>query len=349
MQIRFGTIIASIGATDAIEYSVLSEKLGFDSVWVTDHLIDDGGIKVEPWSLFGAISSITKTIKMCTAVTDPLRMHPARIAHTIVTLDEISSGRVALGIGAGEAMNLLPFGLPFEEPKERAARLREAIQIIRLLWKSSRKSPVTFEGEFHRLQDAWLDIGLRTETMPPIYVGALGGKRTLEVAGRYGDGWLPWLNNPETYRKRLEIVKNAAETLGRDPDRIDSVLYLYTCLTENEEEKKKALSHTKRALLVEANTLKMLGVEHPRILGKPYQSMLVNDWLENALPDLENLIPDEVARRFLAVGSPDEIVEAVKGFRKVGATHVAIQLLPQKREHLERFGKRVLPELKNGS
>jgi phthiodiolone/phenolphthiodiolone dimycocerosates ketoreductase len=346
LETRFGTIVASIGATDAIEYAVLSEKLGFDSVWVTDHLIDDGGIKVEPWTTFGAISSITKNLMMCTAVTDSLRMHPARIAHTVVTLDEISKGRVALGIGAGEAMNLLPFGLPFEEPKDRASRLRESIQVIRLLWKSSRRAPVTFDGEFYRLQNAWLDIGLRTDKLPSIYVGALGGKRTLEVAGRYGDGWLPWLNSPDIYRKRLEIVTKAAQSLGRDPDGIDSVLYLYTCLTDDEKEKKKALSHTKRALLVEGHTLKMLGIEHPRILGKAYQSMLVNDWIETALPDLEHLIPDEVARGFVAAGSPKEIVETINGFRKVGATHIAVQLLPQKKEHLERFGKQVLPELR---
>ena len=63
-------------------------------------------------------------------------MHPARTAQTVATLSEITGGRVSLGIGAGEAMNIIPFGLPFDAPKVRAERLAEAIQVIRLLWES---------------------------------------------------------------------------------------------------------------------------------------------------------------------------------------------------------------------
>ncbi|HKW04960.1 MAG TPA: LLM class flavin-dependent oxidoreductase [Nitrososphaerales archaeon] len=347
MNTRFGTVVASIGAKDAIEYAIESEKLGFDSVWVTDHLIDDGGIKVEPWSIFGALSSITKKIMMCTAVTDAIRMHPARIAHTVATLDQLSSGRVALGIGAGEAMNLTPFGLPFEDPKNRSKRLGEAIQAIRLLWKSTRKSPVSFDGQFYQLKNAWLDIQLGSPKTPPIYVGALGGNSTLKVAGRYGDGWLPWLNSPETYRMRLETVKEAARSAGRDTKEMDFALYLYACLAEDEQEEKKALNHTKRALLVEAHTLKLLGVDHPSVLGLPYQRMLVDDSTEKALINLEPLVPDEVARACIAVGSPKEIERTIAQFEKAGATHIALQLLPQNSEHLKRFSEKVLPRLKS--
>ena len=145
-ELKVGTSIDMCGPKEAVELAVLAERLGYRSLWFPDHLIDTGGMKVEPWSTIGAISMVTSKIIMCTAVTDTQRAHPARTAHSVATLSELSNGRVWLGIGAGEAMNLTPFGLPFDKPSVRARRLEEAVRVVRLLWGSSRKSPSNSAG-----------------------------------------------------------------------------------------------------------------------------------------------------------------------------------------------------------
>ncbi len=340
-RIKIGTAIDACSAKDAIRKGVLCEKLGYDSIWLTDHLIDNGGIKIEPWSTIGAISAQTSKIIMSTAVTDTQRSHPARTAHSVATLAEISDGRVWLGIGAGEAMNLTPFGIPFDKPISRARRLAEAIQVIRLLWSSNRNHPVSFKGDYFALDNAWLDE--QTKIPPPIYVGALGGRNALEVVGRYGDGWVSWQNTPATYRTRLELIKSAAKSAGRDPEKIGAALWLSTTFAEGGEELRDAINQTKRTILAEQHTLKLLGFKLPEILGSPYQDMLVSDKGDQILMDHQDMVPDEIALEFLACGSPSEVIEKIEKFREAGVTHVIAEFLELGEAPIRKYAEKVLP------
>jgi len=342
-RLQIGTTIDMVGPNDSITKGILAEKLGFDMLWFTDHLIDNGGIKVEPWTTMSAISAQTKIIKMCTAVTDTQRSHPTRTAHSVATLDEISNGRVSLGIGAGEAMNLLPFGLPFDKPLARAMRLAEAIQVIRLLWGSSRSRPVSFQGEYFSLDNAWLDLQIKGQ--PGIYVGALGGRHALEIAGKYGDGWISWINTPDTFGQRLGIVKEAARNAGKEEKRIGAAAWIFTGIAQNEGDLRDALNYTKRSLLVEFHTLKLLGFEIPSELETPYQSMLVTDEGDRKLLDLQDSVPDEIAFECSAFGSPSEIIEKVKEFRAAGATHVILEFVDPREERLREYSNKILPLL----
>jgi phthiodiolone/phenolphthiodiolone dimycocerosates ketoreductase len=144
-SLKIGTIIDDISPSKSVELGVRAEELGFESLWFSDHLIDTGGIKVDPFATMGAIAARTKRVGMCPAVSDTQRIHPAKLAHISATLSELSSGRAWLGLGAGEAMNLLPFGIPFDDiPKQRVRRLGEAIQVVKLLWSSTSERPVSF-------------------------------------------------------------------------------------------------------------------------------------------------------------------------------------------------------------
>ena len=172
---RLGAVIDDISPTDSLQRGVRAERLGFDSLWFSDHLMDTGGIRIDPWTTMGAISASTTKIEMCCAVSDVQRVHPAKLAHMVATLSDLSKGRTLLGVGAGEAMNLVPFGIEFGAPKERVERLGEAIQVAKLLWSSSSRNPVSFQGRFFSLKDAWLDIPIRTG-IPKVIVGALGGR-----------------------------------------------------------------------------------------------------------------------------------------------------------------------------
>ena len=217
----FSFFQASYSTQKMVEAGVAAEKYGFQSVMIGDHFLDLSGlVKVDPWTVLAFIGSKTKKIRLTTYVTDILRTHPAKVAHIAATLDELSGGRVTLGLGAGESMNLVPFGIDFEEPAVRVARLREGVQVIRMLLESRKEQKVNFDGEYYHLKAAWLQQ-LPVQKRLPIGIGALGARRSLELIGEMGDAWLPAYNTLELFRKRVGIIKQAARVSGRNPDSIE--------------------------------------------------------------------------------------------------------------------------------
>jgi len=339
---KIGTVMDDLSAGDALQRAILAEKLGFESLWFSDHLIDTGGIRIDPWTTMGAISARTEKIRMCSAVSDFQRIHPAKMAHIVATLAELSNGRVSLGIGAGEAMNLLPFGIEFAPPKVRTNQLAEAIQVAKLLFRSSSSNPVSFEGTYFRLKDAWLDIPIKKP--PQVIVGALGGKNALEVAGKYGDGWVSWLNSPETYRMKLAIARNAAREQGRHIDPFEASVWVYTVLTSDRKQIEKAMNRAKRGLLAEAHTLRMMGFDRPKELGQSFQNMVVTGDSGKKFQDAQDSVPDKLVLACLAVGSASEIVEKIFEFEKAGATRALIHFVGEGDENeIREFGSKVLP------
>ena len=105
-----------------------AEEVGFDSIWIADHLaMIPVGYCPEVWSILGSLAISTKYVMLGTGVTDPHRRHPALLAQTLATLDQMSRGRMVLGIGPGEAINLDPYGIPWDRP---VARMVEVITIM---------------------------------------------------------------------------------------------------------------------------------------------------------------------------------------------------------------------------
>ena len=117
----FGYIDTSVDPLSAVEYGVRAEKTGFHVLWMPDHFADINGDKLEPWTILAVVGAKTKKIKLGSSVTDTQRSHPARTAQCVACLDAMSRGRAILGIGAGEAMNIIPFGLPWDSPDELAS------------------------------------------------------------------------------------------------------------------------------------------------------------------------------------------------------------------------------------
>ena len=207
--------------TRCVELSVMAEKDGYDSVWMPDHLVDLKGSMADPWTTFGYIAALTRNIRLYTSVTDYQKIHPSKLSQTIATLAELSAGRVSLGIGTGEAMNLLPFGLTLERPHVRIERLEEYIGVLRSLWSSTPESPATSEGRHYHLKEAWIDQKMSRGDSRRIFLGALGSTEMLKLVGRCGDGWVPWYITPEMFKVKLDVVRGAAREAGRDPDAIE--------------------------------------------------------------------------------------------------------------------------------
>jgi len=233
---RFGNLLSPPVASveRAIKIAIQSEELGFHSLVFPDHtLMVPPGLTPNAFVLMSAIAVKTQRIVLGTGVTDFVRYHPSILAQFFATLSHIAPNRVFLGVGAGEAMNIKPFGLRWE----KFAMLKEGIEIVKRLWNGETFS---YEGKAFRLDKAFLQI---TPTQPiPIYLGA-NGKKTRELAGMLCEGWMPIAETPKTYRENLKDVIRGAERVGRKIDEIDTALQIYTAV---DLDSKKAMERAKQ-------------------------------------------------------------------------------------------------------
>jgi G6PDH family F420-dependent oxidoreductase len=188
MTMKFGYKLSAegFGPKDLIQQAVRAEQAGFDFVEISDHYhpwLDEQGHSPFAWTVLGAIAAKTERIGLATGVTCPsLRYHPAIIAQAAATLAIVSDDRFTLGVGSGERLNEHVVGLGFPSVRGRQERLREAIEIIKLLWQGGYQS---YEGKHLQLEDA------RVFDLPdqlPVIAVAAGGKHAATMAAELGDG-----------------------------------------------------------------------------------------------------------------------------------------------------------------
>jgi phthiodiolone/phenolphthiodiolone dimycocerosates ketoreductase len=330
LKVKFGLSAIAYEIKDFIDQAVDAEQNGFDSVWVADHFTDlpPSNDKYDPWPVLAAIGMKTQKILLGTLATDCARRHPALISHAAATLDNLTAGRAILGIGAGEAMNLVPYGLPWEEPDIRVARLEEAVKVIRLLWKSTFNSPVNFQGRFYHLKDARLDLHPHNDRNLPVYIASLGSKRSLRLTGKLADGWLPWFNTAESFIERSKIVDEMAVKTGRSPGDIEKVAVVYLALTSDRGKEKRVLDSMKPEIVVltGGRRLTSLGYKVDSDSGDySYQKCLASEDDAEEARRLGSGIPDDLARRFLVVGDPDRCVDRLQELVGAGAQHLIIR------------------------
>ena len=188
-RIGYKASAEQFGAKELLRYAVMAEKVGMDSVWVSDHFQPwrhTGG--QAPFSLawLGALGASTERVLMGTSVLTPtFRYHPSIIAQAFATLGSLFPGRVALGIGTGESLNEVPSsGIAWPDQKERTARFKEAFDLIKKLWSSER---LTFQGQFYKTEKA--TIYDRPEKPVPIYVAGAGPVMA-KFAGQNAEGFI---------------------------------------------------------------------------------------------------------------------------------------------------------------
>jgi alkanesulfonate monooxygenase SsuD/methylene tetrahydromethanopterin reductase-like flavin-dependent oxidoreductase (luciferase family) len=321
LRIGFGYVILSIDPVTAIEQSVQAEKSGFDTVWVPDHFVDIDGDRLEPWTVLSAVGMRTKKIRLGSGVTDTQRNHPARTAHAVACLDVISSGRAILGIGAGEAMNIIPYGLPWDAPTHRVKRLEETIRVIQLLWSSSRHQPVNFKGSYFQLQDAFLSQQPVQKPHPPIFVGAFSSRNALRVVGRLGDGWYAWLNTPDTFRERWRVISQEAEAVGRSVEKIEPASHIMIAFPRNSKERRQAIESAKAGLVMERTVLAQFGRKSP-IASYQRLGVLPSDLAE--IVNAASQVPDDVVEQTMAIGDIGEVEDKIDSLSNAGVRHFAI-------------------------
>jgi 5,10-methylenetetrahydromethanopterin reductase len=322
----------------------VNEEAGFDSIWVPDHILFiPPGIVPEAWSTLAAVAAETEKAALGTCVSDPHRCHPAVLAQKVATVDQISGGRVILGLGAGEAMNLEPFGIRWKRP---VSKLIEFVTIIRMLWSGEM---LNYEGRFWTLKDAFLQIN-PVEGRIPVYFGA-NGPRTLRLTGEMADGWLSIPLSPKLYEKRLKLVKEGAEKAGRSLNDIDTGVYLYTSVTEKAEDAYKQIEKIRSQVIPSPELLREAGykVELPEELQSIsyFKALLNSEWLQKFLAFGE-LIPKEAAIKFSIAGTVEDCINKIDEFVKAGVKHfLLLNVGPDPRQVMKAYSEEIIPHFKS--
>ncbi len=201
-----------------IERARAVEELGFDSLWLYDHLYSPGQPELpsfEGWTLATYLLAQTSRLRVGHLVLCNNFRHPALVAKMAATLDVLSGGRLELGLGSGSvASEHVESGLPWGTPDERWERLGEALELLTSMFAGS---PTTFVGSHYQVADLpSLPLPVQTPR-PPIHVGGVGPRRTLPLVARYADVWnIPTygLAQWEESGRRLDAE---CEAIGRDP------------------------------------------------------------------------------------------------------------------------------------
>jgi probable F420-dependent oxidoreductase len=186
------------------------EALGFDSVWCGDHVSFNLPL-YESMTLLASYASITERIRLGSAVYLLALRPPAVAAKVTATLDVLSGGRLIFGVGVG-GENPREFGACGVPHRERGARVNEAIDVVRALW---RDTPATFKGRFTQFDGVSIDPKPVQKPGPPIWIGGRSDA-ALARAGRQGDGWVSYVVTPERYARSLAKIRAAAAAHDRD-------------------------------------------------------------------------------------------------------------------------------------
>ncbi len=344
-DIRFGCFlpIPAAPVDKLLKIAKINEEAGFDSIWAPDHLLFiPPGVVPEAWSMLAAAAIVTEKATLGTCVSDPHRHHPAVLAQKVATVDQISGGRVTLGLGAGEAMNLEPYGIDWKRP---VSRLIEFTTIVRKFWSGE---TFNYEGEFWKLRDAFLQIRPSRGTIP-IYFGA-NSPRMLEVTGEIADGWLSTPLSPTLFNKRLSLVKKGAEKANRPLNEIDVGAYLYTSVTEKSEDASKQIEKMKAQVIPSPQLLKEAGyhVELSEELQSIsyFKALLNSEWLEKFLTFAES-IPLNAAIEFSITGTTEDCIEKIEAYIKAGVKHfLLLNAGPDPRSVVKVYREEIIPYFK---
>jgi probable F420-dependent oxidoreductase len=226
VEVKVGTMVGG----DALRSGAELEQMGYDSLWVSEHILFYGPT-LESVPQLGALTAITTKATLGTAIfLLPLR-HPTIVAKSFGTLDILSHGRITLGIGVGGeyAKEFEATGVPV---KQRGPRSDEAIDVIKRLWGGDH---VSHHGRFFQFDDVSMQPKPVRAGGPPIVVAGRSDA-AMRRAARRGDGYMPYLFTPDRYRSAVQQITSDAAEAGRDIGNFQWVLYQFTALADTHEE-----------------------------------------------------------------------------------------------------------------
>jgi probable F420-dependent oxidoreductase len=277
------------------EYARRGEELGFDSLWVSDHVslsIEKYGgppgeyFAYEALTTLAALAAVTTRPRLGTLVLCEALRPAGVLAKALATLDRLSGGRLDIGLGAGwYEPDYEAVGLTLPSPGERLARLREALAVLDALLPGG---PATLDGKAHVVRAATNLPPAHQQPRPPIFLGGKGD-RLLHLVAEMADGWNTcWVWQPDDYRRRAEVLDRACGEAGRDPATVRRTLGLYALAGEDERD---------------------LAARYRRLQADAPGGMLDG-------------VPLEEWRAGRLVGTPEQLAEQVAGWAALGVAEL---------------------------
>jgi 5,10-methylenetetrahydromethanopterin reductase len=310
------------------------EEAGFDQLWLADERL-----LRNVYVSLAAMAAGTERCLVGPSVTNPYTRHPALTAAAIATVDELSGGRAVLALGAGGGLE--QFGIERVNP---VGALREATSIIRALTAGEK---VNFSGRRFTVNGAQLNFGWRRQV--PVYIAARGPK-ILELAGEVADGVIiGGFAQPAGLAYALDRVSAGLSRAGRSLADLDVVAWLYTCVSDDREAARRAVSRMVMASIITSRTiLDQLGIVLP---GSLAERVANGTWTyaEDEMLAAARLLPDEVIEAFAVYGTASECARRLAEIRSAGVDQLAFVVLPGVgmtwEEVAMRIAREVLPQL----
>jgi len=327
LRLGYKASAEQFGPRELLDFAVAAEHNGFDSVFVSDHF--------QPWrhsdghapfafAWLAAVGEHTTRVALGTSVNTPtFRYHPAIVAQAFGTLGVLHPGRFILGVGTGEHLNEGALGIQWPDNRERFARLREAVRLMRQLWT---EQSVTFDGEYYHTKNA--TIYDRPETAIPIYVSA-GGPQVAKYAGRAGDGLICTSGKGmELYSEQLlPSFGDGAMEAGRDANELDKMIEVKVSY---DADRNRAMEDTKiwAALALPAES--KAGIDDPR-----------------EMEHLAKTVEDVAHRRWLVASDPEEHIAQLRPYLELGFNHLVFHAPGDgQARFLELYGSQILPRIR---
>lgn len=328
LQIGYKASAEQFGPRELVEFGVEAERCGLDSVMVSDHFQPwrhRGGHAPFSLAWMSAVGERTSRIRMGTSVlTATFRYNPAVLAQAFATMGCLYPGRVMLGLGTGEALNEIAVsGIEWPAFKERFARMRESVRLMRQLWREDR---VSFDGDYYTTVDA--TIYDKPDSEIPVYIAA-GGPVVAKYAGRAGDGFICTSGKGmELYQdKLLPAVNEGLQAAGRE-DPVDRMIEIKLSY---DPDPGRARENTRFWAPLALTADQKQGLEDPMEMER------VGDELPT----------EQVASRWIVSSDPQDVVEQVKPYVDAGFDHLVFHAPGHDQSRfLEPFGEKIVPMLR---
>jgi coenzyme F420-dependent glucose-6-phosphate dehydrogenase len=329
LRLGYKASAEQFGPTQLLDFAVLAEQRGFDSVFISDHFqgwrhTDGHAPFAMAW--LGALGARTSRIVIGTSVLSPtFRYPPSIVAQAFATLGVMFPERVILGVGTGESLNEVPsLGIAWPEPKERTARLKEAVGLIRQLWHEDR---VSFQGQYYRTESATFYDKPRVPV--PIYVAG-GGPVMAKYAGQSGDGFICTSGKTkELYEQTLlPNVAAGVQASGRQPQDVDMMIEVKVSF---DTDRQRALEDTRHWGALALSEEEKRGTHDPVEMER--------------LSDQVSL--ERAAKRWIVSSDPQEHVEKIGWYVGMGFRHLVFHAPgPDQARFLDLYSEQVLPRLR---
>ncbi len=313
---------AQLDAITTLNIGVLADTLGYDSLWVADHLmLGHNDAILEGWTTLSALSGATKHAKLGMIHMGHFFRYPAMIAKMTATLDQLSGGRYIHFIdGGNRPSEYAAYGLPWFEPlEERISRMVDGLKLTMALW--TKETPVTYNGTHYQIKDAICTPRPAQTPHPPIWMGETR-LPVLEACVKYAQGWNTVPVTIPALREKLQTVKTACDRVGRAFDTIEKSLEMQILIAPDLKTIRQQLTT-------------MIAHNPPE---KPDQA------LSAFLSGATDTVPESLAR-IAIVGTPDSVATQVQAYIDEGISHFMFWFMDMPNtEGLHLFMDQVAPQ-----